>query len=91
MNRMFCKWETQGKPHKNIIMRCKQVIIIDDKTRLCESCLDELDYFYCDNCNEYWLADVIESYELKDGRTICEHCYEALLEDEEITEDDIVE
>ena len=66
-----------------------EVTIVDDVTMLCEKCLDDLDYIYCDNCEEYWLWDVIKSYELKDGRSICEHCYEALLEDGEITEDDV--
>lgn len=66
-----------------------EVIIVDEVTRLCESCLDELDYFECDNCHEYWLADVIESYYLKNGNTLCEHCYDAMLEDGEISEDDI--
>lgn len=67
-----------------------EIVVVDDVNRLCESCLDELDYVECDNCNEYWQADAVEFYDLKDGRTICEHCREALLEDEEITEDDIL-
>lgn len=66
-----------------------EVIIVDDETRLCESCLDELDYILCDNCEEYWLYDVIDFYNLKDGRTLCEHCYETLLDDGEISEDDV--
>jgi hypothetical protein len=52
------------------------VIIVDDETRLCESCLDELDYCECDCCHEYWLADVVEFFDTEDGRTVCEHCYE---------------
>lgn len=66
-----------------------EVTVVDEVTRLCEDCLNELDYFECDNCNEYWQADVVDSYYLKDGKTLCEHCYESLLEDGEISEDDV--
>ena len=66
-----------------------EVVIVDDETRLCEDCLDELDYIECDECHEYWLWDAIKFYNLKDERTLCEHCAEAMLEDEEITKDDI--
>lgn len=52
------------------------VIIVDDETRLCESCLNELDYIECDQCNEYWQADAVEFYETDDGMTICEYCHE---------------
>lgn len=68
-----------------------EVTVVDEETRLCDSCLDELDYFECDNCHEYWLADVVESYYLKNGKTLCEHCFETLLEDGNISEDDIEE
>lgn len=67
----------------------KDVIIVDEETRLCEDCLEELDYFECDHCHEYWLADVVESYYMKNGNTLCEHCYDSLLEDGEISEDDV--
>lgn len=66
-----------------------EVTVVDEVTRLCEDCLNELDYFECDNCNECWQADVVESYYLKNGNTLCEHCYESLLEDGEISEDDV--
>lgn len=66
-----------------------EVVIVDDETRLCEDCLDELDYIECDECHEFWLWDAIKFYNLKDERTLCEHCAEAMLEDEEITKDDI--
>ena len=66
-----------------------EVVIIDEVTRLCENCIDDLDYMQCDNCNEYYPCDVIDFYELKSGNTICEHCKESLLDDGEISEDDI--
>lgn len=58
-----------------------EVIIIDEVTRLCEDCIDELNYIECDHCHEYWLADVIEFYETEDGGTVCEYCQEMLEED----------
>lgn len=58
-----------------------EVIIVDDETRLCESCLDELDYIECDNCHEYWQADAVEFFETEDGENICEHCQEILDEE----------
>lgn len=60
--------------------------IITDMDRVCEECLDN-EFFYCDECNEYWRCDVIDSYELKDGRTVCEHCIEDF-DDEEIVDED---
>ena len=66
------------------------VTIIDETTKLCEDCIDELDYVLCDHCEEYWLADIVDFYTLKeDGSSLCEHCYEMMLDDEEITEDDV--
>ena len=58
-----------------------EVTIIDEVTRLCEDCIEDLDYIECDHCHEFWLADVVEFYETEDGNTICEHCYEMLEED----------
>lgn len=66
-----------------------KVTIIDDVTTLCEDCIEDLDYIKCDNCEEYWLSDVIEFSSLKDGRIICEHCLNDMLADEEITEEDL--
>ena len=66
-----------------------EITVIDDVTMLCDDCLEELDYIECDNCNEFWLWDAVKFYNLNDGRVLCEHCAEELLEDEEITEDDI--
>ena len=53
-----------------------EVVIVDDETRLCETCLDDLDYIECDRCHEYWQADAVEFYETENGDTICEYCYE---------------
>ena len=53
-----------------------EVVIVDDETRLCEGCLDDLDYMECDHCHEYWKADIVEFYETENGETICEYCYE---------------
>lgn len=53
-----------------------EVTIIDEVTRLCEDCIDELDYVKCDKCNEYYLYDAIDWYELENGDTVCEYCNE---------------
>ena len=66
-----------------------EITVIDEDTMLCEECIEELDYIECDYCHELWLWDVIKFYNLKDDRTLCEHCAEELLEDGEITEEDI--
>lgn len=62
------------------------ITIITDMDHVCEECLDN-EFFYCDECNEYWRCDVVDSYELKDGRTVCEHCVEDI-DDEEIVDED---
>lgn len=49
--------------------------IVDEEARVCPDCLDN-EYFYCEECNQYWLCDVVEDIELDDGRTVCEHCAE---------------
>ena len=66
-----------------------EVTVVDEETRLCEDCLNELDYIECDECHEFWLWDAIKFYNLKNGNTLCEHCAEMLLEDEELSEEDI--
>lgn len=60
----------------------KEIIVVDEVTRLCEKCLDDLNYIECDHCHEYWLWDVIEFFETEDGSTICEHCQELLDEED---------
>lgn len=66
-----------------------EITIIDDVNMLCDDCIGELDYIECDKCNEFWLWDAIKFYNLKDDRVLCQYCAEMMLEDEEITEDDI--
>ena len=66
-----------------------EVTLIDEVTSLCDSCIEELDYIECDECCDFWAADAIRFYNLKDGRTLCEYCGEMLLEEEELTEDEI--
>ena len=64
------------------------VNVVDDETILCDDCLGD-DYIECDECHELWLYDAIKFYELKDGRTLCEYCAEDMLDEGELTEDDI--
>ena len=61
--------------------------IIDDVDRVCDDCLAN-DYFYCEECCEYWDLEFVEQYKLKDGRVICEHCFEDYDEDDLDTEDE---
>ena len=72
---------------KNFIGKCTccgerdvEVTIVNEVEHLCEDCLDA-DYFYCDECGEYWHADYVKSYELVDGRVVCEHCFEDIDEE----------
>lgn len=53
-----------------------EVVIVDEVTRLCDKCLDLLDYIECDRCHEYWQYDSVEFFESEDGENICEYCYE---------------
>ena len=53
-----------------------EITVVDEVTRLCEKCLDLLDYIECDHCHEYWQYDAVEFYENEDGENICEYCYE---------------
>lgn len=66
-----------------------EVTLIDEVTSLCDGCIEELDYIECDMCHEFWLWDAIKFYNLKDGRTLCEHCGDMLMEDGELTEEEI--
>lgn len=60
-----------------------EITVIDDVNRVCEFCRDN-EYIQCDECNEYWLWDAIKFYEMKDGRTLCEHCAEDIEDESEI-------
>lgn len=62
------------------------VTIVDEKTHVCKQCL-EREYFYCDECFEYWAYDFVDYHNLKDGRTVCEHCFEDYEESDEIDDD----
>ena len=66
------------------------VTAVDDVTMLCDDCLAE-NCLECDECHEFWMADAIEFYFLKDGRTLCEYCAENLLDEGELSEEDIEE
>ena len=66
-----------------------EITVIDDVNMLCDNCIEELDYIECDCCHELWLWDAIKFYNLKDDRTLCEHCAEDMLEDGDLSEDDI--
>ena len=66
-----------------------EITVVDEVTRLCEKCLDVLDYMECDHCHEFWQYDAVTFYYLKNEDRLCEHCAEMLLEDGELTEDDI--
>lgn len=48
--------------------------VIDDETIVCESCLG--DYTRCDECGEYYDAEVVDMHETSDGRTVCDNCVE---------------
>jgi hypothetical protein len=59
----------------------QKLTIVDEEAHICPECLDN-EYFYCEECHEYWLCDAVEYFELEDGRTVCENCAEDI-EDEE--------
>ena len=58
-----------------------ELTIVDEVEHVCEDCLDN-EYIQCDECKEYWLYDAIKFYNLKDGRTLCEHCAEDISEED---------
>lgn len=66
-----------------------EVTLIDEETSLCDDCIEELDYIECDCCHELWKWDALLFYHLKDGRTLCENCADDLMEDGELSDDDI--
>lgn len=57
-----------------------ELTIVDEVEHVCEECLGN-EYIFCDECKEYWLWDAIRFYNLKDGRTLCEHCGEDISEE----------
>ena len=58
-----------------------ELTIIDEVNHVCEDCLGN-EYIFCDECEEYWLWTAVKFYNLKDGRTLCEHCAEDIDSDE---------
>lgn len=65
------------------------VATIDEETFLCEECFANSDYFECDECGEYWKYGAVECYNLVDGRCLCEYCAEELMNNDELSEDEI--
>lgn len=63
----------------------RKLLIVDEENHVCKECLEE-EYFQCDECGEYWAYDYVEYFDLKDGRTICEHCREDF-DDDDIADD----
>lgn len=43
---------------------------------VCDVCLHEENFFYCEHCGTWYDGNHIESYDTADGKTICEACRE---------------
>ena len=78
-------FSNNNKTYKGTCTMCGEenctLTIVDEVAHVCEDCLDN-EYIQCDECKEYWLYDAIKFYNLKDGRTLCEHCAEDIDEDQ---------
>ena len=78
-------FNNNNKSYKGTCTMCGEkncnLTIVDEVAHVCEDCLDN-EYIQCDECKEYWLYDAIKFYNLKDGRTLCEHCAEDINEDQ---------
>ena len=76
---------TTSKEHVGTCTICgvenQKITIVDENAHVCPDCLDN-EYIFCDECKEYWLWDAIKFYNLKDERTLCEHCAEGIPENE---------
>lgn len=66
----------------------EDLTMVDEVTYVCPDCLDGL-YFHCDECDEYWKYGYVTAYFLKDDRILCEYCAEDMIEDGDLTDDDI--
>lgn len=60
---------------------CDNLTIVDDETRVCETCLVN-EFTFCDRCEQYWRNGVIDVEEI-DGENVCEYCQEDDSDDEE--------
>ena len=70
-----------AEKYRDVCTHCRKrtmVWLINDTTRLCDKCAEDLDYIQCDVCGEFFRADFVEFTELPDGRTVCEYCAEDL-------------
>ena len=78
-------FSNDNKHYKGTCTMCgaedQDLTIVDEEAHVCEDCLGN-EYIQCDECKEYWLWDIIKFYNLKDGRTLCEHCAEDVDPDE---------
>lgn len=84
-------FRNDNKNYKGTCTMCGKkdcdLTIVDEVAHVCEDCLGN-EYIFCDECKEYWLWDAIKFYNLKDGRTLCEHCGEDVDPDEVESVDD---
>ena len=75
---------TSSKEYKGTCTMCgaedQNLTIVDEEAHVCPDCLEN-EYFYCEECHEYWLCDAVEFFDTEDGRTICEHCFADMEED----------
>ena len=78
-------FSNNNKNYKGTCTMCGKencdLTIVDEVEHVCEDCLAD-EYIFCDECKEYWLWDAIKFYNLKDGRTLCEHCAEDVDQEE---------
>lgn len=52
------------------------VWLVNDEQRLCDECIDFLDFTQCAICGDFYPEDDVEFTELPDGREVCEYCME---------------
>lgn len=56
-----------------------EIFYLHDGTPICNRCIS--DYFYCENCNEWFYEDEVE-YSEKYGQYFCKECFEDIVEEE---------
>ena len=54
----------------------RMVWLINDETRLCNSCIEDLGYLKCDYCGEFFPSDYVRFAISPDNRLVCEYCME---------------